>query len=240
MKKKIVRLTEEDLVRIVKKVLREQNDSEQQTKSDTACQLLSLINQEGSLSNIFTSESGEEGCKIYRGVLEEEIIPNLTEDIIKKVEGEINGNLIEVLSNKGIPCSSLLKIFEKFPSDSNAIGLSKITKCDSSGAYLYVAKNAPHKFLQYVRSVYGKQLSNIVNNPNIDKVIKQVFQILNTVNDPSYLNDAISRFGEQTIVDAVNNIEDEGLRKEVVMMFKVLYHHLGFDSLSGNKLQKLI
>lgn len=212
----------------------------EQTKSDTSCQLLSLINQEGSLSNIFKSESGEEGCKIYRGVLEKEIIPNLTEDIIKEVEREINGNLIEVLSNKGVPCSSLLKIFEKFPSDSNAIGLSKNTKCHSSGAYLYVAQNSPSKFLQYVRSVYGKHLSNIVNNPNIDEVIKKVFQIVNTVNDSSYLNRAISQFGEQKIVDAVNNIEDEGLRKEVVMMFKVLYHHLGFDSLSGYKLQGLI
>ncbi len=83
----------------------------EQTKSNTSCQLLSLINQESSLSNIFKSESGEEGCKIYRGVLEKEIIPNLTEDIIKEVEREINGNLIEVLSNKGVPCSSLLKIF---------------------------------------------------------------------------------------------------------------------------------
>jgi hypothetical protein len=88
--------------------------------------------------------------------------------------------------------------------------------------------------------VYGKHLSNIVNNPNIDEVIKKVFQIVNTVNDSSYLNRAISQFGEQKIVDAVNNIEDEGLRKEVVMMFKVLYHHLGFDSLSGYKLQGLI
>ena len=203
-----------------------------------------LINEQNEVD--ISSQLGEllKGGQIDDKSLEG-IIPNLTEEVINNVAG---GNLIEKLLSKGVSCDSLLEIYEVVPSPGHALSLSKKGgECSTSGndMYYFVATKKPHMFLKYVRSVYGKHLNNIINNNTIDDSIKNVFKIINldSENNISRLEQLLNRYGEDTIIQAVNKIEDKGIRNEVVMMFKILYHHLGIDtyiSLGGNKIQGFI
>jgi len=198
-------------------------NEQEQDKPDITSQLKGML------------EGGQIDDKTLEG-----IIPNLTEEIINNVAG---GNLIEKLLTKGVSCDLLLKIFDMFPSDNHAVSLSKKgEECGSNDMYYYVNEKTPSRFLRYVRAVYGKHLNNIINNNDIGSPIKEIFQIINedSVNDISMLEKILRKYNDDTIVQAVNDIEDKGARREVVMMLKILYHYLGIDtyiSLDGIKLQ---
>ena len=201
-----------------------------------------LINEQNEVD--ISSQLGEllKGGQIDDKSLEG-IIPNLTEEVINNVAG---GNLIEKLLSKGVSCDSLLKIYEMVPSHGHALSLSKKGgECGYSGneMYYFVNDEAPHMFLKYVRSLYGKHLNSIITNNNIGSPVKEIFKIINqdSVNDISMLEKILRKYNEGDIVQAVNDIEDKDTRKEVVTMFKILYHHLGIDTyispLDGIKLQ---